>query len=464
MFFEHIKSYSENLAVLQYPVTGASDELPIPVSFSYHQLFDRVEYYCQLFSETLSLSRSTDDRARKIVIFKMSPEYDAIAQYLALLRLRVVMIIVAPELSQSAVNDIRNKFNVNGIVDNQHCSLNHTDTASMAASLAVILPTSGTTGKAKFVALSYLNLQSNAESICTYLPIETRDRALCTLPFHYSYGLSVLNSHLLTGAALIISPFTVVSKPFWYVLEHSQATSFAGVPFTYETLERLRFRRKAFPSIRYFTQAGGRLSESLVKAFAEYATENDKQFFVMYGQTEATARMAYLAPSKVSNKPTSIGQAIPGGEFRLVDEELCYRGPNVMLGYCRTLQDLAEFEPLDWLKTGDLAKVDEDGDFYITGRIKRIIKVFGTRYDLDALEYIVRSEDLNCMCIGVDQRLTICIEEQTCRFSEAQIKALLHKRTGIHPSVIQVSFVECLPINSNGKPDYPALTALLGND
>lgn len=464
LFFDHIESYSEQLAVLDYGTDDNADSGLSSRAFSYAQLNQRVEHYRQMFTDELLIQGSAEANRRKIVIFKMTAEYDAIAQYLALLRLKVVMIIVSPDISEDAVSNISEAFNVNGVVGCKHCQLNHSNTADVAASLAIILPTSGTTGQAKFVALSYVNLQSNAESICAYLPIETSDRALCTLPFHYSYGLSVLHSHLLKGAALVLSPFTVMDRPFWQVLEDSKATSFAGVPYIYEMLERLRFRTKQHPSIRYFTQAGGKLSESLVRAFGEYAEEQGQQFFVMYGQTEATARMAYLDPVKVLSKPTSIGQAIPGGEFKIVEGELCYRGENVMLGYCLKQSDLASFPPIEWLKTGDLASMDDEGDFCITGRIKRMIKVFGTRFDLDALEHLLRSEGLECLCIGIDQQLTVAVSRRSTSADESAIKRILQSNACLHPSVIRVSFVEHLPINSNGKPDYPALAAYLGND
>ncbi|WP_146983585.1 AMP-binding protein, partial [Kurthia zopfii] len=205
--------------------------------------------------------------------------------------------------------------------------------------LALLLSTSGTTGSQKFVRLSYDNLKSNAFSIQQYLNINSEDRAMVNLPISYSYGMSLVNSHLLTGASIVITNESVMEKTFWDLMKKRNVTSFAGVPFTYQILQRIGFVNMNLPDLKTLTQAGGRLSEKLVKYFAEYAKKKNKKFYVMYGQTEASPRISFIPHDQVKNKYNSIGIAIPGGKLEIKNEELVYFGANVMLGYADCLKD-----------------------------------------------------------------------------------------------------------------------------
>jgi acyl-CoA synthetase (AMP-forming)/AMP-acid ligase II len=187
--------------------------------------------------------------------------------------------------------------------------------------------------------LSHTNLITNAAAIGDYLDIRETDRAATTLPMSYCYGLSVIHSHLLRGAGLILTDHSVVDDQFWTLFRRHRGTTFAGVPYTFELLERIGFDTMDLPHLRYLTQAGGRLSPERVRRFAELGQRRGWQLFVMYGATEATARMAYLPPELAATRPTAIGRPIPGGSFSLepVDDwdddpevgELVYRGPNV---------------------------------------------------------------------------------------------------------------------------------------
>lgn len=324
--------------------------------------------------------------------------------------------------------------------------------------LAVLLSTSGTTGSQKFVRLSYNNLQSNAEAIVDYLKIGADERAVLNLPLSYSYGLSILNSHLQVGAAILLTEESVVSKTFWSFLEEQRATSLSGVPFTYQMLNRIGFLKMELPYLKTLTQAGGRLDSRLVQLFGQYALDNNKRFFVMYGQTEAAPRISYIPPEKVLEKSGSIGIAVPGGQLSLAPEtnELIYKGPNVMMGYAESLADLAKGDECHGvLYTGDTAEVDRDGYYTITGRMKRFVKLFGLRINLDDVERKVElATRKSVACIGNDDKLVVVIETEA---DVEVVKEVLEMTYKLHKSSYKIVAIEAIPTMVNGKVDYKAL-------
>jgi len=333
--------------------------------------------------------------------------------------------------------------------------------------LALLLSTSGSTGSPKLVRLSYKNINSNAEAIAQYLGITRTDRPITTLPMSYTYGLSILNSHLLKGCALILTDKTLMDKAFWALLKTNEATTFGGVPYVYEMLKKLRFSRMELPSLKTLTQAGGKMSPELVGEFAAVCGQKGARFFVMYGQTEATARMSYLPSEQAISRAGSIGIAIPGGEFWLEDEsgsviaesdtagELVYKGGNVALGYAAGRKDLCKGDENGGvLRTGDMAKRDAGGFYYIVGRKKRFLKLFGNRVNLDEIEQLIKSAGYGCACAGEDDHLRIYTSEKE---NQAAIKSLAAARTGIHPSAFEVICLESLPFNEAGKVLYSAL-------
>jgi acyl-coenzyme A synthetase/AMP-(fatty) acid ligase len=336
--------------------------------------------------------------------------------------------------------------------------------------LALLLTTSGSTGSPKLTRISYQNLQSNAESIIQYLQIDAEERPITLLPMHYSFGLSVINSHLLCGAVILLTTHSIMEKDFWTFLKTKKTTSLSGVPYTYEMLKRLRFFCMDLPCLKTLTQAGGKLSTELCKEFAEYAQTTGKRFIVMYGQTEATARMSYLPPEQAISKAGSIGIAIPGGRFDLVDDnkqfienngqsgELVYQGTNVSLGYAESVDDLAKGdENQGILYTGDLAQRDDDGYYYIVGRKKRFIKLFGNRINLDETESVLKSLYGDCACVGTDDKMIIYTVEEG---KENEIKQFISTKTNIHFSAFEVRYIPSIPKNTSGKTVYTALTLL----
>lgn len=335
--------------------------------------------------------------------------------------------------------------------------------------LALLLTTSGSTGSPKFVRQSYRNILANTNSIIEYLKLDSNERPITTLPMNYTYGLSILNSHLMVGATIILTGYTIMQREFWNLFNEQKATSFGGVPYTYEMLDKLRFMRRDLPSLKTMTQAGGKILPVLHQKFAEYAQQNNKNFVVMYGQAEATARMAYLTPEKSLDKVGSMGKAIPGGKFSLIDGneqeittpetvgELVYYGDNVTLGYAVCGNDLAKGDERQGkLITGDMAKFDADGFYYIVGRKKRFLKIFGNRVGLDETERLIKSNytDFECVCAGIDDAMYVFItDESKC----AEVKKFLAEKTKLNLSAFHVKYLENIPKNDAGKTLYKEL-------
>jgi long-chain acyl-CoA synthetase len=333
--------------------------------------------------------------------------------------------------------------------------------------LALLLTTSGSTGSPKLVRLSYDNITANANSIAQYLSITAIERPITALPMNYSFGLSIINSHLLQGATLLLTNRSLMEKEFWLFLKNEKATSFSGVPYTYEMLKRLRFFRMDLPSLTTLTQAGGKLNIDLNREFVEYCHSVNKRFVVMYGQTEATARMSYLPFEQATEKLGSIGVAIPGGTFSLIDDqghtindidqsgELIYSGANVSLGYAECGEDLDRSDENNGvLFTGDLAKHDSDNFYYIVGRKKRFIKLFGNRINLDETEQLLKNLITECACIGTDDKMVVYITEQG---REAEAIQYISSKIGINHTAFDVRFCNSIPKNSSGKTLYANL-------
>ncbi|WP_317932880.1 AMP-binding protein [Halioxenophilus sp. WMMB6] len=334
--------------------------------------------------------------------------------------------------------------------------------------LALLISTSGSTGSSKCVRIAYQSVQANSDAIAQYLAINANDRAALLLPIHYCYGLSVVNSHLASGASVVLTQLSVVDKTFLNFLSEQKISSFAGVPYTFEQLERIDFRAQNLPSLRYLTQAGGRLDAGVLAKYADWAEAGNKRFFVMYGQTEATARIAYLPPELLKAHPGAIGVAIPGGKLELKDEqgnvitrvgdvgELNYTGANVMMGYATEITDLARGYEVTELATGDLAKFDEQGLFTIVGRLKRFSKIFGKRCNLDDIEKLLATHQMAGHCVSDDKTLFLCSETAIA----AEAKPLIEAQFGIPVGFISSVQLTQLPLLATGKIDYQNLLAI----
>lgn len=329
------------------------------------------------------------------------------------------------------------------------------------ADLALLMSTSGSTGSPVMVRQSGSNLESNATSIIQSLELTAADRAITTLPMNYTYGLSIINSQLSAGGSIVMSEATLMDRKFWEQIESYTPTYFGGVPYTYEMLNRIGLKRLANSSVRMLTQAGGKLASDLVSRTVAECQSLGIKFYVMYGQTEATARMSVLPWDEAADHPDSIGRAIPGGEFKVVDVdngnevgqevvgELIYRGPNVAMGYAGSVIDLArgdDFQSL--LQTGDLAKKDNQNLVYIVGRKKRFIKIFGNRINLEDVDSFLSKNGYEAVCTGHDDNLVINIV--TTELDKMLIEHVA-QFLGVHKSSIVIRTIESIPRNEAGK-------------
>lgn len=342
-------------------------------------------------------------------------------------------------------------------------------TYSLYDELCLMLTTSGSTGSPKFVRQSYTNVKDNATSIVQYLELDETELPITTLPMNYTYGLSIINSHFMVGATILLTDKGLMQKEFWNFFRNQGATSFGGVPYTYEMLDKLRFYRMSLPSLRYMTQAGGKLIPELHKKFAEYADANNIKFVVMYGQCEATARMGYLPAEKALEKCGSMGIAIPGGKFHLIDAqeaevtepfvtgELVYEGANVTLGYAECGEDLIKADERNGiLQTGDMAQFDEDGYYYIVGRKKRFLKIYGNRVNLDEIDRLIKSkfDNVDCASAGVDDHMYLFVTDAS--IAEA-VKELVVFKTKLNPAAFKTIVIDEIPKNDSGKTLYKDL-------
>ena len=345
---------------------------------------------------------------------------------------------------------------------------NYAEAYPLHPALGLLLTTSGSTGSVKFVRQSWDSIRANTRVIADYLNVTEADRTITALPMNYTYGLSMISANLLKGAVLIVTRSGVMDDEFWDLFENERVTAFHGVPNTYDMLHRLDFFCEDFPSLRLMTQAGGKLSRELHQYFAQYARDYGKRFIVMYGQSEATAAISYLPAEKALDKPGSVGIVVPGGEIELIDGdgkpiesphvsgELIYRGPNVTLGYASCGDDLCRGD--DWhgeLRTGDIAERDEDGFLYITGRIKRFLKMTGHRISLDEIdEKIMNDIHSRCVSSGVDDHLVIFV---LCGEDKDAVQDYVRRKLSVIRPSFQVVQIDAFPINEAGKILYGAL-------
>lgn len=342
-----------------------------------------------------------------------------------------------------------------GRIEERHPESGH----DLHPELALLLSTSGSTGSPKLVRLSADNVRSNARAIGGYLRLDERDRAITSLPLHYCYGLSVVHSHLAAGAGLVLTDLSVVDDCFWRLAREQAVTSFAGVPYTFDLLDHSGFADRELPRLRYVTQAGGRLAPERVRRYAEIGRRRGFDLFVMYGATEATARMAWLPPHLAGRHPDAIGLPIPGGSFDVDDGELVYTGPNVMLGYATCPGDLALGRTVTELRTGDRGEI-RDGLVHVLGRLDRHVKVFGLRLDLDRLadrleEAGVPAGQVHLHASG-DRLWAFCPHG---RYAD-QVGTILRDATGLPPAGCRVEIVDEIPRTPSGKPDQRALTRI----
>lgn len=336
--------------------------------------------------------------------------------------------------------------------------------------LSLLLPTSGSTGSPKLVRHSYRNLEANASNVGGIFNIDSKHRTMAALPMHYTMGRSVIDSHLKAGATLLLCGKSLLDRDFWRRLKEERATSITGVPYSYEILHKMRFERMPLPDLQIITQGGGKMSEDLFRSLAEYAQRTGKQFIPTYGQTECSARMAYLPSEYALTKTCSIGIAEPNTQLSIIDDkgvetfegeatgEMVFRGENVTMGYANEASDLLRGdENHGIMHTGDIARRDADGFYFIEGRMKRFLKIFGLRIALDEIENMVKGEfkDTDIVCSGSDEMLKVTITKKELM---DDIRVFIEKKTHLFHENITMSFMDSIPRTESGKIEYSLLT------
>jgi acyl-coenzyme A synthetase/AMP-(fatty) acid ligase len=418
--------------------------------------------YGELAARVAIRSAELDLGGRSLVVLTGTPGVELVTTYLALLDDGHVPLLAGDHADRLAAAWSPAAVVTAGDVDVE-VDRRRPEHRDLHPDLALLLSTSGSTGAPKLVRLSHGNLASNARAIASYLGLTAADRGITSLPLHYCYGLSVLHSHLVAGGSVVLTGASVVDRCFAAAVHGHGVTGLAGVPHTFEMLERAGPERIHAPSLRMLTQAGGRMAPDAVARWLDRAEGWGAELYVMYGQTEATARMAYLPPHLARARPGAIGVPIPGGalEVRPVAGhdggvgELVYTGPNVMMGYATADADLATGATLTELRTGDLGRYDpEHGVFEVVGRRSRIVKPFGLRVDLDAVEARLAAEGTAAAVTGDDELLVVGAPGG----DPAAVAAQVAEATGLPPARVAV-VPGALPRTASAKVDYAALRA-----
>ncbi|RUM97474.1 AMP-dependent synthetase [Pseudaminobacter arsenicus] len=409
---------------------------------------------------------------KKLIAVVAEPTEHAVIAYLAALRGRHAVVLL-PSCNPIALDDFIDDFSPDIVcrrIDGRWRCHAQTVKASvdLHPDLSVLLGTSGSTGKSRYVRLSHAAIEANAAAIGSYLGLDASDRAALILPFHYSYGLSVLNSHLAVGASIYFPASGAADAEFATEIRASGCSNISGVPYSFELMDRTGFRRHELPSLRFMTVAGGRMEPTLAETFRRYLADRGRRFYMMYGQTEATARIAYVPPEELAGNVGSIGVAIPGGSLRLVDEdgnpvekpgqtgELVYRGPNVMMGYALAREDLAKGPEIAELHTGDMAERDSHGFYRIVGRRRRMSKIAGVRISHGAVEAGLEQAGISAAVTGDDERIFALV---TSPHSDDQVLKVMMAASSLPRSHVELGRACALPRLASGKVDYAAVSA-----
>jgi AMP-binding enzyme len=432
------------------------------------------EFMVEIGSFETQLSRHAKalSTSRLLIAIELCARSPIVAAYIAALRLGHVVLIGAPG-SFAQGTPLVETYAPNLIITmvEDHCAVLPASShlVDLHPDLRLLLSTSGSTGDPKLVRLSAENLSSNATAIAQYLGLLPDDRAVTTLPMHYIFGLSVLHAHLHVGATLVLTEMSVIDPEFAAFFEVTRGTSISVVPHQIDLLLANGFRADSLHGLRHIAQAGGKLAPAKVREMAAFAREAGWSFFVMYGQTEASPRMAYLPPDAAEAHSDSVGQAIPGGSFTLRDGtgapitapglagELIYSGPNVMMGYARSRSDLTLAKDTFELGTGDVAEFTREGFVKIVGRSARFTKLFGLRISLDQVEVLLRDAGFDGYAVAADDQLVLLLTDPNALEAARELVAKAYK---LPLNSIQATHLVEVPVLPSGKVDLKHLELL----
>jgi acyl-coenzyme A synthetase/AMP-(fatty) acid ligase len=395
--------------------------------------------------------------AKQLVFLTGTQEMATVLAYAAIIEAGHVVAWIDPALAPDALEHLSARYQPDGVWRDGAVAVS--PSAERLASrppihehLACLLSTSGTTGSVKLVRLRRTSLEANARAIAHALALGPEDVALASLPLSHAFGLSVVGAQWAAGGCVVLTGAPILSGEFWAAARRHRVTVLAGVPMTFELLRRLGPQRVVPSSVRLMIQAGGRLGPDDVAFFRAFMAERGGDFRVMYGQTEATARIAVWPRDIASAKIGSVGRVIGDGRIRVdAAGELHYRGSGVMMGYANCRADLARPSEVDELATGDLGALDADGFLYVTGRRERVAKLAGLRINLDEVEQLLGRQSV----AAIERRGRLCVFVEAG--DAAPTTADVSRRVGLDVALVEVLVIERLPRTRAGKIEYARL-------
>lgn len=446
-------------------------------------------------------------QTRELVLVISDNSLADILFYVSCLSGRIPIMIINENYKKDEIDDIVRRYKPKFICVNSDNQMNHLKKYTLKTSffnhvilsrndckkyiidkeIALLLSTSSSTGSKKFVVLSYRNIEVNTLSIISALHIKQGDKAAIMLPLSYTYGLSVVDTYLKCKGTLLIPTSRLFEKNYWLFLGRNGVNALCGVPFTYYIIKKLKIlENNILNELKLMTQAGGKLDISTQQYFLQIAKKESVNFAVMYGQTEATARISCFFLNEYPEKIGSVGLVIPGGRCS-VDKtikyiyrsqpvgEIIYEGENVSMGYADNLESVISHffdkgKSGSILHTGDFGYIDSDNFLYIKGRLSRFVKIYGVRISLDELEENIKKQiSLDTVCIAIHngictEKLGILIEDaQKHKYSKKDLFHLL-SGYGISSRMVQIKAIQDIPHNQNGKVDYFTLEKLFHHE
>ena len=464
----HFKKFNKNIAIINEK----------NIKYTYSNIIKEIKY----FKNKIALSDE------KIAILISNNFFSFIIIYLACVIYKTKLIIVNENHFQNNYIKIINNFKPDFIFSSMNFSkikffknkikfkyknyfiyyLNKNNKLKINKEIAILLPTSGSTGSPKFACLSYENLITNTKSIISYLKINKSSTTITSLNPGYSYGLSIINSHLYKGSKLVMNSYSILDLNFWKLFKVNKIKFFYTVPLMCEILFKDSSFSNSFKYLNTLCCAGGHLDKKIKLNILSFL--KNKNIFVMYGQTEASPRISYVNISKNKNKIDSIGKSVKGGELffksnknkismKKLPKEIYYKGKNVMLFYAEKIKDLAKKRSNNYIiNTGDLGYQDSQNFFYLTGRKNRIAKINGVRIDLDQIDKDFKSQKITS--INIQNKVFLCSKKVIKKNSLNKISKIYN--LGINN--IKTFRIRTLPLNYNNKLDYSKLTKIIKNE
>jgi long-chain acyl-CoA synthetase len=402
-------------------------------------------------------------KKKSVTLMLTDNDFYCYPMYVALFNSKTILILLDYNLFKEEISNLSKSFNANYLVLNSNIkiksnvkkifsygnfSVYQTKKKFLNTNLTnkLLISTSGTSQKPKFVRLSKKNILNNTKNIIDNLKINYQDTTITTLPIAYSYGLSILNTHLMVGSKIIINSFSIYEKNFWDLIKNYKIKSFGAVPFMYENFIKysLNFLNKS--NLNYISLAGGHLDIELLRILGATCKLNNISFIKMYGQTEASPRISHLEWKNFFSKILSVGKPLKGYKIFIKKKkdskigEINLKGKNVFLGYAKNLKDLFKGNDNKYLlNTGDYGFLDSDGYLYISGRKKNFFKIFGKRINIHALKNTLKKEKVICDFKNLNNKLIINISKNKNKISDLKIKVIVSELTKLNKNFIYVS-------------------------